>query len=152
LHLTSCASTTEEHGNDKHIINDGVQRQLSDWMSSAPAWGPFFAHKQNLIWKMLENEKQMWSESAVSDEYIALRDTACVQAFLSGDPSFISLAAFDALANEAVKQAFGEPVHIFELHLKSRDNFYSRQRKTLGRVLVQRGITIHGRKYSSQFW
>jgi len=92
-----------------------------------------------------------WFESCVSDEYIALRDTPCVQSFLSGNPDFISLQAFNALVNEAVGQAFGEPTHIFELHPKSRDNFYARHRLTLGRILVQRDIVIHGKKYSLGF-
>lgn len=96
-------------------------------------------------------EENTWFESSVSDEYIALRDTACVQSFLSGDPDFISLEAFNSLLNEAVRQAFGEPTHIFELHPKSRENFYARHRLTLGRILIQRDIVIHGKRYSLQF-
>ena len=141
---TNAWKTAMEYGSFKwhDLFSDIVDEvygeiEKADFDSNS-AMGPFFALRQNLIWKMLENEKHTWFASAVSDEYIALRDTACVQAFLSGDPSFISLAAFDALINEAVKQAFGEPVHIFELHPKSRDNFYARHQKTLGRVLVQR--------------
>lgn len=93
-----------------------------------------------------------WFESSVSHEYIALRDTSCVQSFLSGDPDFISLDAFDSLVNNAVGQAFGEPTHIFELHPKSRKNFYARHHLTLGRVLVQRDIVIHCKRYSLKFY
>ena len=92
-----------------------------------------------------------WFESSVSDEYIALRDTACVQSFLSDDPDFISLEAFNSLVNEAINQVLAEPTHIFELHPKSKDNFYARHRTTLGRIPVQRGIIIKDKKYSLSF-
>jgi hypothetical protein len=126
---------------------DSVGPNPGTGMMGKWAWGNAMTEKFHQTLRA----ENTWFESSVSDEYMALRDTACVQSFLWGDPDFISLEGFNSLVNEVIKQAFGELTHIFELHPKSRDNFYARQRTTLGRILIQRGIIIHGKRYSLSF-
>lgn len=139
--------TPEEYHQRRKSFFDTLGPNPGTGMMGKWAWGIVMEKKFH---QRLRAENT-WFESSVSDEYIALRDTACVQSFLSEDPDFISLETFNTLLNQAVRQAFGEPTHIFELHPKSRENFYARHRLTLGRILVQRDIVIQGKRYSRSF-